>query len=145
MKKILVLIVGLCILVCSIVIAQFWKSRTYNPYELQGGDIVFQETGSTQGKAVKAATGSRWTHVGMVFFKDGQPMVIEAVQPVRITPLKKFIARSPSSFYAMRLKNFDQKVDQDTIAKANNYATKQLGKMPARIYDGTHAAYMLFC
>lgn len=118
----------LAVLLCSVGIAGFWKSRTYNPYELQDGDIVFQETGSSQGKAVKAATGSRWTHVGMVFFKNGKPMVIEAVQPVRITPLSSFIARSPSSFYAMRLKDSNKHINTNTIAKANSYCNNQLGK-----------------
>ena len=112
----------------SVGIASIVKARTYNPYELKDGDIVFQETASSKGKAVKAATNSRWTHVGMVFFKNDKPMVIEAVQPVRITPLSKFIARSPSSFYAMRLKDANKHLNTNSIAKANKYGTKQLGK-----------------
>ena len=106
----------------------FWKSRTHNPYELKDGDIVFQETDSNQAKAVKAATGSRWSHVGMVFHQDGKPMVIEALQPVRITPLSKFIARNPSSFYAMRLKDSHKEINDNTIARAKSYCDEQLGK-----------------
>ena len=108
--------------------ARYQKARTHNPYALQNGDIVFQETGSQQGKAVKAATNSRWTHVGMVFFRDSKPMVIEAVQPVRITTLANFISRSPESFYAMRLKNADQVITPESIRKAEKYCNTQLGK-----------------
>jgi len=108
--------------------ARYQKSRTYNPYVLQGGDIVFQETNSHQGRAVKAATDSRWTHVGLVFIKDGKPMVIEGVQPVKITPLSQFIARSPKSFYAMRLKDADQFITEENILKAEKYCEGQLGK-----------------
>ena len=122
------LVCSLLVLVTSLTFAGIWKSRTHNPYQLQDGDIVFQETNSTQGKAVKAATDSRWTHVGMVFFDDGKPMVIEAVQPVRITSLNKFISRSPSSFYAMRIKDADKHIKDDTIAKARAYGKEQLGK-----------------
>lgn len=123
------LVVSLLVLLLSSAgITAFWKSRSYNPYQLQDGDIVFQETGSSQGKAVKAATGSRWTHVGMVFFKNGKPMVIEAVQPVRITSLSRFISRSPSSFYAMRLKDANKHITTDTIARATRYSNQQLGK-----------------
>lgn len=108
--------------------ARYQKAQTHNPYALQNGDIVFQETGSQQGKAVKAATNSRWTHVGLVFFRDNKPMVIEAVQPVKVTPLADFISRSPKSFYAMRLKNADQKITPANILKAEKYCNKQLGK-----------------
>ncbi|MCP5536210.1 MAG: peptidoglycan peptidase [Akkermansiaceae bacterium] len=108
--------------------ARYQKSRTHNPYALQNGDIVFQETGSQQAKAIKAATNSRWTHVGLVFFRDGQPMVIEAVQPVRITPLSNFIARNPESFYAMRLKTAHQHITPEAIRKAEHYCNQQLGK-----------------
>jgi len=112
----------------SVSIAGFFKSRTHNPYEFQNGDIVFQSTNSSQGKAVKAATNSPWTHVGMVFFRDGEPLVIEAVQPVRITPLKSFISRSPSTFYAMRLKDSHKHINAKTMARAESYCNKQLGK-----------------
>ena len=108
--------------------ASYRKAQTYNPYELQNGDIVFQETGGNQGKAVKAATNSRWTHVGLVFFRDGKPMVIEAVQPVKITPLGSFIARSPKSFYAMRLKEAQAHINRETIQKAEQYCNTMLGK-----------------
>ncbi|BDS05101.1 peptidoglycan peptidase [Oceaniferula spumae] len=130
MKKplIIALFSVLALAVGSVSIAGLLKSRTHNPYLLQDGDIVFQETNSSQGKAIKAATNSRWTHVGMVFFRDGEPMVIEAVQPVRITALKSFISRSPSSFYAMRLKDSNRHINAKTIAKARSYCNRQLGK-----------------
>ena len=41
-----------------------------------------------------AATGSPYTHCGIVFEKDGKLMVLEAVQPVGEIPLETFIARS---------------------------------------------------
>ena len=108
--------------------ARYKKEQSHNPYDLQNGDIVFQETASQQGKAIQAATKSRWTHVGMVFFRNGKPMVIEAVQPVRITPLGTFIARNPASFYAMRLKDADSKITPDVLRKAEQYCNAQIGK-----------------
>lgn len=130
MKKNLPLLLwaALAVALVSAAAAGIFKYRTHNPYELQNGDIVFQETNSSQGKAVKAATGSRWTHVGMVFFRGGKPMVIEAAQPVRITPLARFIARSPSSFYAMRLKDADKHLTARNTARAEKYCNQQLGK-----------------
>ena len=104
------------------------KSSSSHPYLLKDGDIVFQEGFHTQGKAIKAATGSRWTHVGIVFHKDAEPFVIEAVQPVKVTKLKDFIKRNPASFYAMRLKDSERSLTAEATAKALTYCRKQLGK-----------------
>ncbi|MFT5906739.1 MAG: hypothetical protein ACI9E1_002351 [Cryomorphaceae bacterium] len=130
MKKHLIipLVCVLTIAVASIFYLQYQKVSSHNPYNLSNGDIVFQETRGSQGEAVKAATDSRWTHVGVVFYSDGKPMVIEAVQPVKITPLGRFISRSPKSFYAMRLKDADERITPEAISKAEKYGGRQLGK-----------------
>jgi len=130
MKKPLIipLVCVLTIALASFLYARYQKVSTHNPYDLKNGDIVFQETNSSQGKAVKAATDSRWTHVGVFFIRDGKPMVIEAVQPVRITPLGSFISRNPKSFYAMRLKDADKRITSEAVSKAEKYGNRQLGK-----------------
>ncbi|MGB0991899.1 MAG: YiiX/YebB-like N1pC/P60 family cysteine hydrolase [Akkermansiaceae bacterium] len=112
----------------TIVWAKQSKLATAKQYDIQEGDIVFQESDGGQGKAIKAATNSRWTHVGIVYFKDGKPMVLEAVQPVQVVPLKTFIARSPKSFYAMRVKNLADKTTRSKLARARLYAEQQVGK-----------------
>jgi len=61
------------------------------PYQPQVGDIVFQITTSSQSVAVQQATRSPWSHVGLVLFQGGQPVVLEAVQPVKYTPLKHWL------------------------------------------------------
>lgn len=61
------------------------------PYQPQVGDIVFQITTSSQSVAVQQATRSPWSHVGLVLFQGGQPVVLEAVQPVKYTPLKDWL------------------------------------------------------
>lgn len=97
-------------------------------YDLQNGDIVFQEGDDMQSQAVKAATHSRWSHVGIVFFEDDVPWVLEAIQPVQRTPLAHFIARSPASFYAMRLKNAAKLINNKSLTQAKDYAKLQIGK-----------------
>ncbi len=42
---------------------------------LREGDLVFQHTGGEQGRAVQLATGSPWTHVGILFKSAGKWMV----------------------------------------------------------------------
>ena len=95
-------------------------------YALQEGDIVFHGNAGEQCDAVREATGSPYTHCGVVFEKDGRLMVLEAVQPVRITTVEAFQYRSlPGSFHARRLK---QPADPAAIAKAKAWGSKQTGR-----------------
>ena len=61
--------------------------------QLAEGDIILQRSRSQQSVALRAATGSPWTHVGLVFEHKGQWQVLEAVQPVRWTPLQRWVDR----------------------------------------------------
>ena len=60
---------------------------------LADGDVVFQRSTSEQAAAIRAATGSPWTHVGLVRRIDGEAWVLEAVQPVRLTRYADWAAR----------------------------------------------------
>src|SRR5688572_28448868 len=74
----------------------------------QDGDLIFQESRSAQSAALQAATGSRYTHVGIVFSPhQGEPFVIEAVQQVvHKTPLAVWIRRGKDAhFVLMRLRH----------------------------------------
>lgn len=59
---------------------------------VKNGDIVFQTSRSSQSLAVQHATHSRYSHMGIVFLRHGQPYVFEASATVRYTPLAKWIA-----------------------------------------------------
>jgi hypothetical protein len=93
---------------------------------LQEGDIVFSSSERGQGEAIIAATGSPYTHCGVVFEKDGKLMVLEAVQPVGVVPLEDFKARSkPGTFMARRLKTT---VTPEKYRSAREWAMAQVGK-----------------
>lgn len=55
--------------------------------DIRPGDVVFQTSRSAQGTVIREVTGSPWTHVGLVLERGGQLAVLEAVSPVRWTPL----------------------------------------------------------
>lgn len=98
--------------------------------ELREGDIVFSSSVRGQGGAIMAATGSPYTHCGIVFEKDGKLMVLEAVQPVGVIPLETFVSRSnPGTFMARRLTKAVAAVD---LKRAREWAVAQIGKD----YDG---------
>ncbi len=96
-----------------------------NPYVLQEGDIVFSSSPAGQGQAIIDATNSPYTHCGIVFQQDGKLMVLEAVEPVGVTSLDKFIERCrPGAFTARRLKT---PVAPTAYQKARDWGKAQIG------------------
>ena len=105
----------------------FSKTSAHPRYErLKSGDIVFQDTGGQQGEAVRAATGSDFTHCGVVFESEGTLYVLEAIQPVSVITLKQWKARS-KVFHARRLKN-EKALTPAVFQKASDWTSKQLRK-----------------
>lgn len=96
------------------------------PPDLKEGDIVFSGSEQGQGAAVMAATGSPFTHCGVVFSQNGKLMVIEAVHPVRISEISSFVANSKRSAFAV--KRLKTAPDAAAVAKAREWAAAQIGK-----------------
>ena len=93
------------------------------------GDIVFQVLHTGQGPAIQSATKSRYTHVGIVLFRNGSPCVFEAVEPVRFTALEKWIARGENGHCVIkRLHGADSVLDTQGLAKIHNLVPMFEGK-----------------
>ena len=74
----------------------------------KNGDIIFQDSPSSQSQAIKLATNSNYSHVGIIYKKGGDTFVYEAVGPVILTPLKKWIFHGVGGHYVLkRLKERD--------------------------------------
>ena len=92
----------------------------------QDGDIVFHESTSRQSPIIKLAQHSKWTHCGVVFHIGGKAYVYEAVEPVKYTPLKVWIARGKDGAYcAKRLKS---PLTASTVEKMKTVGAKYKGK-----------------
>ena len=84
----------------------------------QDGDIIFQTSKSNQSKALQIATNSKFSQMGIIYNKDGQLYVYEAVQPVKLTKLKDWIDRGVElKFTVKRLKNAPEILTSFTIEK----------------------------
>lgn len=98
----------------------------------KNGDIIFQDSPSSQSKAVKLATHSDYSHVGIIYIKNGQVYVYEAVGPVIATPIKKWIAHGIDSKYVVkRLK--DEKLLTEKALKQMQKVALSFQNKP---YDG---------
>jgi hypothetical protein len=69
---------------------------------LRDGDIIFHTSRSAQSAAIQRATHSRYSHVGLILFRDGKPYVLEAIATVRYTPLESWIARGDGGHYVVK-------------------------------------------
>jgi hypothetical protein len=77
--------------------------------EIKNGDLIFQTSLSRQSKAIQLATKSKFSHCGIIYKEGNDYYVFEAIQPVKRTPLEKWIARGQDGKYVIkRLKNADQ-------------------------------------
>lgn len=104
---------------------------------IQNGDIIFQISLSGQGKAIQLATNSVYTHCGIVFEESkGVFSVLEAIQPVTITPLQDWIARGDNAHYVLkRLKNASEVLTLPTLQRMLKVGKAMVGK-PYDIYFG---------
>lgn len=101
---------------------------------LRDGDIIFHTSRSSQSAAIQRATHSRYSHMGLILHRGGQPFVFEAVSTVKFTPLAQWIARGERSHYAVkRWRDADTRLDAAGVARLRDAATTMAG----RSYDLT--------
>ncbi|MDR1679632.1 MAG: YiiX family permuted papain-like enzyme [Prevotellaceae bacterium] len=143
MKKILFILGLLGLIIFS---AFYAKRKFYNPNhqfenakkevkkladkdEIKDGDLIFQTSLSRQSKAIQLATKSKYSHCGIIYKENGQYFVFEAVQPVKTTPLDKWIARGKNGHFVIkRLKNADKILTTKTLQKMKREGRKFNGK-----------------
>lgn len=90
-------------------------------YKPQDGDIIFQSSQSRQSLAVQQATNSPYSHMGIIFIKNGKSYVFEAANKVVYTPFEKWINRGKNRKYIIkRLK--DHPLSQQEISHLKQVA-----------------------
>src|SRR5262245_46335129 len=99
--------------------------RSWSP---QDGDIIFHTSRSAQSEAVGRATGSRWTHMGIVFLRNDKPFVLEAVGPVKMTPLTEWVARGAAKRYVVKRLADPSVLRQGGASRLRAAANRYLGK-----------------
>jgi len=136
--KNIIIIIGLLVLVMFI--GLYAKRKLFTPQvrsynadtrvmqlagsdEIKNGDLIFQTSLSAQSKAIQVATKSAYSHCGLIYKEGNDFYVYEAVQPVKRTPLKSWIARGQGGkFVIKRLKKADKVLTSTVLTKM-----KQIG------------------
>lgn len=87
-------------------------------YEPRDGDIIFHTSRSRQSLAIQKATHSSYSHMGVVYVRDGQSLVFEAIEPAKLTPLDEWVARGEGGhFVVKRLANADSILTPAALTK----------------------------
>lgn len=83
------------------------------------GDIVFQISQSGQSSLIRYATGSLWSHCGIIVEKNGRFYVLEASNVVKLTPIDEW--RKRGKFSAVRKRRI---LDRDVKVRYSKYLGK---------------------
>jgi hypothetical protein len=99
------------------------------PVPVRDGDLVFQDSRSRQSEAIKLATRSAYSHMGVVTLRAGKPFVFEAAAGVQLTPLSAWIARGEGHRVVVkRLKQAETLLTPAVRAKMTALARTWLGR-----------------
>ncbi len=96
---------------------------------LHDGDVIFQTSKSGQSIAIQRATGSPYSHMGLILHRDGKPFVFEASATVRFTPLEVWIARGEGRHYVVkRLRAADSRITRQALDRVREAAQRFNGR-----------------
>lgn len=104
------------------------KTQTNVAASIQEGDLIFQTSESKQCEAVRIATNSKFSHCGVIFKENGNWMVFEAVQPVKVTTLEQWILHGRDSKYVIKRLKDSSVLNAAVLSKMKNYGKSLLGK-----------------
>ena len=100
-----------------------------SPAQFRDGDIIFHTSRSAQSMAIQKATHSKYSHMGIIFFRDGKPYVFEAIKTVQYTPLKEWVSRGNGGRYVVkRLRDADKILTPGAISRLRKAAAVFQGK-----------------
>lgn len=113
-----------------------WESRTERGIEeeygklkgLKEGDVLFQVSQSGQSRAIQLATGSKYSHCGIVLKHKGEMQVLEAVQPVKFTPLKDWVKRGKNGHFVVKRYIGHERLNDSIFQNMHDYSKAVLGK-----------------
>jgi len=92
------------------------------------GDLIFQQSRSSQSLAIQQATRSRYSHMGMIVIRDGVAFVVEAAAKVRYRPLAEWIAQGERGHYVVKRLRPDMALDADAQQQLAATAEGFVGK-----------------
>ncbi len=121
MKKLIV-----AAILCACLVAGTLYATAGGDYPpLKDGDLIFQTSTSNQSSAIIFATGSTFSHMGIIKNDHGTITVIEAAEKVKETPLKAWVSRGLLKRIAIYR---DQRLTPEMAQRLISYSRTLYGK-----------------
>ncbi|MDR2426346.1 MAG: hypothetical protein LBD46_04100 [Endomicrobium sp.] len=96
---------------------------------LKDGDIIFQNKKSKSSELLTILSAPEFNHAGILLSRNGKWYVIEAAQPVELTPVSSWINSGDEDIYAIkRLKEADTIFNQENAEHFYEISKRYLGK-----------------
>ena len=97
--------------------------------QVRDGDIIFQTSRSEQSIAIQKATHSKYSHMGIVFLRNGSLHVYEAIKTVQYTPFRKWVDQGEGGRYVVRrLREAHRILTPQAVKKLRQAGNKFQGK-----------------
>lgn len=96
--------------------------------ELRDGDIIFHTSHSAQSQAIQVATGSPYSHCGLIFLRGEDWQVIEAVQPVKWTSLEAWVQRGKAGHFVVKRAAPEAPLSSAALQQVRQVAEAFLGR-----------------
>jgi len=96
--------------------------------DFKNGDIIFQTSTSAQSKAIQLATHSEYSHCGVIYEEDSTCYVFEAIQPVKKTLLREWIARGKGGNYVVKRLKDTSVLTPEALQKMKKSGSEMAGK-----------------
>jgi hypothetical protein len=109
----------------------FAQDHAIKATDLQTGDLLFEQSTSSQAALIQQATHSKWTHVAIAMRRNsGSPMAaIESAGPVGFVSIDALLARSRDGcLVVMRLRDREHILTPDKVDALREFLSKQTGK-----------------
>lgn len=127
-------IFNILVFISFILIIAVFCSR--DEFVFRNSDIIFQISRSSQSKAIQIATKSKYSHMGIIYKEKGKCYVCEAVQPVKLTELSRWISHGQGKhFVVKRLKNAKILLTKKVQEKMKDIATMYLGRNYDKFFE----------
>ena len=96
---------------------------------VRDGDLIFQTSRSSQSLAIQRATGSPYSHMGLILYRDGNPYVFEAIATVRFNALDQWVARGTGRHFVIkRLRDASKQLTPAAVEKLRFAARRFEGR-----------------
>ncbi len=97
--------------------------------DIRTGDIIFQESWSGPGMAVKYLGVRKYTHAGIVIVYYNNIYVLEAMARVKVSKLQTFVKRGLGRHFTVkRLKDYDRLINTKSLKNLERIARRFIGK-----------------